>query len=116
MPKVISVHKLKFKAGVNPESLAHLMADTEEIFRQNEAPGWRSYIVKGDRGADAGQYALVHIFDSEEDRARYFPVADGDPTDETNAVYESWGTSLSDRWNAWTEDELSYSDYIYLSG
>lgn len=112
MSKIISIHTLEPASGAN-------MADFEAFMQELadgapfQAAGWRSYVVKGDRGARKGKFVVVHEFASVEARNRYFPVEGGDPPAETMQLMSTFGTEDMDkRWNALVSENDVYTDYI----
>jgi predicted ester cyclase len=68
MGKVFSIHAIDLQPGVTD-------ADLEDFVRnlRYAIPGQTVYLVKGDRGARTGQYAVLVEFDSVDLRDRYFP-------------------------------------------
>lgn len=71
MAKVISIHELTLKPGV---AAAELEQFAREVGIWELRPGWKCYVVKGSRGARAGQYAGIVEFASVERRDQLFPA------------------------------------------
>jgi len=77
--KMYSFHKLELRPGVTGEELEEFF--NNRFFPNWDIPGWKSYLLKGDRGEREGSYMLVHEMESVEMRNRYFPSPD-EATDE----------------------------------
>jgi hypothetical protein len=71
MPKVFAVHEMELEPGVEPEEYERFFA--EEIAPMAELPGWKTRLLKGDRGARTGKYLVLFEIESLEARDRYFP-------------------------------------------
>lgn len=116
MSKVLSIHTYEPRPGANLEDYEQLMLDTARYLQNFAAEGWRSYMFKGDRGANKGKYSLIHEFDSLEARNRYWPVEDGGPTEETQRVFfDDYGSEMVDRWYALVGDSI-YTDFVVMDG
>ena len=50
---------------------------------QPELDGWKTRLLKGDRGKRAGKYAILYEIESPDARDRYFP-ADGQGSEDLN--------------------------------
>ncbi|GAA3626835.1 hypothetical protein [Microlunatus ginsengisoli] len=73
MTKLVGVHALELRPGVDPAAFEQVCA---EVVGVRMYPGWSTRILKGERGARAGKYAVVFEIDSVEDRDRIFPEPD----------------------------------------
>jgi predicted TIM-barrel fold metal-dependent hydrolase len=71
MAKVFGIHTLDLAPGVAAEEWERYL---REEFRPIEAPGFRGFIARADRGSQAGSYLLIVEFDSAETRDRAFPA------------------------------------------
>ena len=119
MSKIIAIHVLEPLPGANPEDYENVMLESAKAFALVETEGWRSYIVIADRGVRKGKYAILHEFDSIEARNRYFPIENGEPSEETQRVFRSFEpTGLVDRWNALVNEggEPGSTDYVVVVG
>src|SRR5690242_6614330 len=95
MAKVFSLHMIGLRPGVKGE-------DFERFFREKAVPrilfqGWKTYLLKGDRGDREGKYLLMIETDNEA-RERYFPMPDV-PSEEAQQiigsvqdVFEEWAS------------------------
>lgn len=119
MAKILSVHNLEPAAGADLSAYEAFLTEVAGYLRELETEGWRSYLVKGDRGERKARYAMVHEFDSAETRARYFPIEGGDASPEAQkqffAPFEARG--WVDRWNALVQglDQDVYTDYVIVA-
>jgi hypothetical protein len=71
MPKVFGLHEIELQPGVEPEEYERFFA--EEIAPSPQLPGWKTHLLKGERGARAGKYLVLLEIESLEARDRYFP-------------------------------------------
>jgi hypothetical protein len=79
-------------------------------------PGYKDYILKGERGDDKGNYLVVGVFDSKKTRDFYFPT-EGKGFSEQGAklaaALPNYGQELSKMIQVVPTDS-SYSDYVML--
>ena len=85
MAKVYGLHEIELQPGVEPDEYERLFA--EEIARSPELSGWKTHLLKGDRGARAGKYLVLLEIESLEARDRYFPRP-GEASDEFTRFFE----------------------------
>jgi hypothetical protein len=109
--KVYGIHPIELKPGVS-------VAEFEQFIHGEGAPlfqtpnGAKVSILKGDRGARAGRYAVLLEFDSVEARNQTFPTAD-QSTVEPNpqaALYEKFFSLVSG-----VGDPSTYTDYVVVA-
>ena len=74
MATVYGLHEIELRAEVDPEEYEQWFA--EEVAGQPLLPGWKAYLLRGDRGRRSGKYLLVFEVDSTEDRDRFFSAED----------------------------------------
>jgi hypothetical protein len=55
--KVFALHEMELQPGVEPEEYERFFA--EEIAPVPELPGWKTRLLKGERGAHTGQYLVL---------------------------------------------------------
>jgi hypothetical protein len=65
-----AVHEVEFVAGADPEEFERRFVGSEA---QTPIPGFRTHLLKGERGARAGKYALLTEIESVDLRDRFFP-------------------------------------------
>jgi hypothetical protein len=90
MPRIIAIHVLEPLPGASPEDYEEVVLESAKAFALVETEGWRSYIVKADRGVRKGKFAILQEFDSVEARNRYFPIENGEPSEETQGVFRTF--------------------------
>jgi hypothetical protein len=73
--EVVAFRELQLKPGVSLPEFERFVIDTYNPAWEGAVPGMRGYIARADRGAQAGSYALILIFDSEKTRNAIFPKA-----------------------------------------
>src|SRR5215203_1303380 len=71
MPKVFGRHEIELQPGVEPEDYERFFA--EELAPTLKLPGWKTHLLRGDRGARGGKYLVLHEIESLDARDRYFP-------------------------------------------
>jgi hypothetical protein len=71
VPKVFGMHEIELRPGVKPEEYEQFY--TKELASLPEFEGWKTHLLKGDRGERAGKFLLLFEIESEEARDRYFP-------------------------------------------
>jgi hypothetical protein len=114
MSKVLAIHLIEPHPGVSIEDFEQRVL---EVLRGVPVfDGWKTYVLKGDRGERKGQYLLVHEFDSIEIRNRYFPNEDGSAAEEVRLSRHR--PDLDEKWYATvrTTPYTPYTDYIELGG
>jgi hypothetical protein len=85
MPKVFGLHEIELQPGVDPEEYERFFA--EEIAPSPELPGWKTHLLKGERGARAGKYLVLLEIENLESRDRYFPRP-GEESEEFTRFFE----------------------------
>ena len=57
MPKVFALHEIELQPGLEPEEYERFFA--EKMAPMLELPGWKTRLLKGDRGARTGKYLVL---------------------------------------------------------
>lgn len=70
MSRVLGVHEIELKPGTDPEGFERTAA---EIVSSAQPEGWRTLVLKGDRGPRSGKYLMIFEIDSLEARDRLYP-------------------------------------------
>jgi hypothetical protein len=65
------MHEIELRPGVTPEEYEGFY--TKKLASLPEFEGWKTHLLKGDRGERAGKFLLLFEIESEEARDRYFP-------------------------------------------
>ena len=71
MPKVFALHEVVLPPGMTAEEYEQVYG--EELASLPDLQGWKTYLLKGDRGEGAGKLQLMFEIESVEARDRYFP-------------------------------------------
>ena len=71
MPKVFALHEVRLPPGMTAEE--HEQVYGEQLASLPDLQGWKTYLLKGDRGEGAGKLQLMFEIESVEARDRYFP-------------------------------------------
>jgi hypothetical protein len=85
MAKVFGLHEIELPPGVEPEEYERFFA--EETASMLELAGWKTRLLKGDRGARTGKYLVLFEIESQEARDRYFPRP-GEASEEFTRFFE----------------------------
>jgi hypothetical protein len=104
--EVLAVHDIKIKADVNEKEFeAFVMNELAPIY--NDMEGQNLTLVKGDRGVNTNNYAIILTFESIEDRDRIYP-----PSGEL--VGDFGDDSTWDKFNSMVEEGLGshHTDYV----
>jgi hypothetical protein len=118
MARVFGMHEVELRPGVDPEDFEQFVA--KEMSEVHQFPGWRSYLLKGDRGVRAGKYLWVFEVESVATRDRFAPTPDTDSAEaeefqrqhpETIAVFEKWAAITLPG----TGPGHIFTDYVVLS-
>ena len=70
MSRVLGVHDVELKPGTDPEGFERAAA---EVVSSVQADGWRTLVLRGERGPRSGKYLMIFEIESLEARDRYFP-------------------------------------------
>ena len=74
MPRVYGLHRVHLRPGVEREEFERFtVAEFLPALRALHAPGVEFALLNAERGARAGEYQFMMVFDSVETRDRYFP-------------------------------------------
>lgn len=74
MARLFRIYDVEFRPGVTVEEFERFLKEVwVEVL---VVPGVRSYVLKGDRGVEAGRYRLVIECDRVETRDLYWPTGD----------------------------------------
>jgi hypothetical protein len=97
MPKVFGLHEIELQPGVEPEEYERFFA--AEIASLHTLPGWKTHLLKGDRGARAGKFLVLLEIESLEARDRYFPKQ-GEQSEEFTGFLEQHpeAAAAMDKW------------------
>ncbi len=71
MPKQYALHMLELRPGVTVEDFEMFVKDEWPLY--TPYPGWKTRILKGERGDREGNYLVLNETESVEARDRIFP-------------------------------------------
>ena len=74
---VVAVRDVTLKEGVTPGDFEKFAIEEFTPVFEQQVPGVKAYIMKGNRGDKKGSYSYVLIFDSENTRDFYYPFEHG---------------------------------------
>lgn len=113
MTRVVGVHEVELKPGTDPAEFERAAA---EAVQHPTLDGWRTRVLRGERGPRAGRYLVVFEIDDQEARNRYFPTEgqmDAEQVDAFNRQHPE-GAAAWDRWQAMVLDEDVANDYVVV--
>ena len=113
--RLLGIHHLSLKDGINTDDFDRFIAEGWNAVFGGLFPGVRMMIVKGERGAEEGEYLLVYDIQSMYVRNWYWPVA-GEGTEAATAIQETCGNACSDTWDKLDSmaENTGYTDYAQL--
>jgi hypothetical protein len=85
MPKVFGLHEVELPAGLTPEEFEEGLG--KQLASLPEYEGWKTYLLKGDRGERAGKFLVLFEMESVEARDRYYP-SEGEESNEVRRFDE----------------------------
>ena len=78
MARLVGLHQIELPEGADPVEFERLFAESAA---QPDLPGWKTRLLRGQRGERAGKYAVLFEIESPEARDRYFPAEDQESED-----------------------------------
>jgi hypothetical protein len=117
MPKVYGLHEVVLPAGMTAEEYEQLFS--EELASLPDLPGWKTYLLKGDRGEGAGKLVLMLEIESVEARDRYFPrPGPGGESEEFRQFQEQHpeAAATSAKYTGFLVEPHSWADYLVVGG
>jgi hypothetical protein len=74
MPSVYGLHRVRLRPGVDPEEFERFaLSEFLPALQALHVPGVQFALLKAERGAEAGEYQFMMVFDDIATRDRYFP-------------------------------------------
>ena len=113
MPKVFGIHEVELPQGVTPEEFERF---GQQLASVPDFPGWKGYILKGDRGDRAGKYLILFEIESVQARDRYYPTPE-EESDEARRFDEQHPEAAA-LWEKYAETLTgphSWTDYVEVS-
>ncbi len=118
--KIMAFRPLRLLEDTKPKDLERFAREQLTPTFKNEVVGVESYIIKGQRGDNKGQYVHLLIFDNEVTRNFYFPFEHSGEDNISKEALKLWRKGqimLLDSLPKYAEPLESlqnYTDYIYL--
>jgi len=115
--KVFGMHEIELQPGVEPEDYERFFA--EELAPTLKLPGWKTHLLRGDRGARAGKYLVLHEVESLDSRDRYFP-GPGEQSEEFTRFLEQHPETAAamEKWERYStihsENDIT-TDYVAVA-
>jgi hypothetical protein len=112
MARLICIHEIELAYGADAAEFERLFTESAA---QPELPGWKTRLLKGDRGERTGKYAILFEIDSPEARDRYFP-AEGRESEHLDR-YEEENPAAAEVWRwmqALTTGDDVVTDYLVV--
>jgi hypothetical protein len=110
---VFAVHHFELKEGIEAEQFESFAAGEFAKAFAKPHHGLRAVILKGDRGALKGKYAMMIFFESKELRDKYFPVEGGGASDALRETATPSRTQAMEKLQTFVERK-AYTDFISL--
>lgn len=114
MAKVLGMHALELKPGVNAKEFEEFaMRDVLPLYQK--VPGQFAYLLIGDRGERSGKYLAVIEIESPEQRDRIYPP-EGGVSEEAQKILE--GTDpIWEKLSTFVVEfpDASFTDYVMVS-
>ena len=117
MPKVFGMHEIELQPGVEPEDYERFFA--EELAPTLKLPGWKTHLLRGDRGARGGKYLVLHEIESLDARDRYFP-GPGEQSEEFTRFLEQHPETAAamEKWEGYStihSENDTTTDYVAVA-
>jgi hypothetical protein len=115
MPKVLGLHEVELPPGVTPEEYEQVFA--KELASLPDFQGWKTYLLKGDRGERAGKFLLQFEVESVEARDRYYPRPE-EESEEARRFAEEHpeATAVWEKYAGFLSEPHSSTDYLVIGG
>ena len=118
MGKVYGLHTLQLNPGITGEDFERFAANN--IKQWPRLPGWRTALLKGDRGDEVGQYLVLVELESIDARDRVSPTGRMEDTEEGRQWVAAVGP-LMEEWRQYVMQipgaaDAPYTDYHEIVG
>lgn len=118
--KIMAFRELTLLPSTDTAELERFAQEQLTPTFRNKVPGVESYIIKGQRGDNKGQYVHLLIFDSERTRDFYFPYEHSGESEIQGEALSLWRPGqvmLLDSLPKYTkplQENTSYTDYVFI--
>ena len=93
MARLVCIHEIELAEGADAVEFERLFTEGATL---PELAGWKTRLLRGDRGERAGKYAILYEIESPEVRDRYFP-AEGQGSEDLNR-FEAEHPAAAEAW------------------
>jgi hypothetical protein len=117
MPKVFGLHEVVLPAGMTADEYEQLFV--RELASMPDLQGWKTYLLKGDRGDRVGKLLLMLEIESVEARDRYFPRSGPGGESEEFRQFQNQHPDVAAAWEKYTGflvEPHSWTDYLVIGG
>ncbi|HEY5784478.1 MAG TPA: hypothetical protein VIT65_06860 [Microlunatus sp.] len=114
MARVLGVHEIELKPGTDPEQFERAAA---VVVTSAQPEGWRTRVLKGERGPRSGEYLMIFEIDSPEARDRLYPD-EGHASQEENDRFDEQHPETAAAWEQLSEmivDLAVATDYVVIA-
>jgi hypothetical protein len=115
MPRVFALHEVVLPQGMTAEEYEQLFG--EELASLPDLEGWKTYLLKGDRGDGAGKLQLMFEVESVEARDRYFPRPGPGGESEEFRQFQKKYPEVAAAWEKYTGflvEPHNWTDYLVV--
>ncbi len=117
---VVAIRPITLKSEISIEEFERFVTEDFTPIFEEQVPGVRAYILKGERGDEKGEYSFALIFDSVNTRDYYYPFEHGGEASVPDNAMELWMPAhkaiFEDLMQYVTGygEEKNYTDYVVL--
>ncbi|GAA3690561.1 hypothetical protein GCM10022204_01890 [Microlunatus aurantiacus] len=114
MARVLGVHEIELKPGVDPDRFEKAAS---EVVTSAQPEGWRTLVLKGERGPRSGNYLIIFEIDGPEARDRLYP-AEGQASAEESDRFDREHPETAAAWERLSELIVHFevaTDYMVLA-
>ncbi len=112
MARLVCIHEIELAEGADAVEFERVFTDDATL---PDLAGWKTRLLRGDRGERAGKYAILFEIESPENRNRYFP-AEGQGSEDLNR-YVAENPAAAEAWQrvqAFTTGSEVVTDYLVV--
>ena len=97
MARVLGVHEVELRPGSDPERFERAAA---QVATSAQPEGWRTLVLRGERGPRSGRCLMVFEVDSPEARDHFYLEA-GHASQEENDQFDQQHPETAAAWEGW---------------
>lgn len=118
MGKVYGIHEIELHPGIDEESFAKFV--NQELVKVYAEMGWKTMLLKGDRGQRVGKYAVLYEIENRGARDRMSPAhnVQSEESKRWFAEHKELVDYLMKKWASFSPTDLAanleYTDYLVL--